>query len=140
MSTIDTAVARLQALALQVSGIKAAPSYPVEDATVLPLAIAHISSGEGSAQDATFAKLIYTVSVDFHVSRVSLKNAYTQLDAIIPAYHKLLAGDPTLAGAVDTIIFPVTVNVAPAEWDSVITEAAFFSVTFKTLEAPTAST
>lgn len=140
MSTIDNAVLRLQALALQVSGIKAAPNYPVEDATVLPLAIAHISSGEGSAQDATFCKLLYTISVDFHVSRISLKQAYKELDAIIPAYHKLLAGDPTLGGAVDTIIFPVPVQVAPAEWDSVITEAAFFTVQIKSLEAPTAST
>ena len=138
-SIIDDAVARLQyhALALTSETVRGAPSYPTEDASVLPLAITHIANGTGSVDDATTARLLLTVNVDFHVSRVSMKSAYTQLNNIIPEYLKRLAGDPTLNGKVDTIVFPVTFAVMPAQWDRVVTQMASFSVPLKFRETPT---
>jgi hypothetical protein len=139
MSIIDDAVARLQyhALAITSTTVRGAPSYPVEDATVLPLAIAYISEGTGSADDSTTARLLLTVKVDFHVSRMSMKSAYTELNNIIPEYLRRLAGDPTLNGKVDTIIFPVTFAVMPAQWDRVVTQMASFSVPLKFRDTPT---
>jgi len=138
MSIIDDAVLKLQthALALATVKVRAAPSYPVEDATVLPLAIAHIMEGSGQADEATTARLLLTVGVDFHVNRTSMKGAYTTLDLIIPEFLKRLAGDPTLGATVDTIVFPVTFTVTPAQWDSVVTQAVFFRVPLKFREDP----
>ena len=138
-SIIDDAVARLQyhALALTSETVRGAPSYPTEDASVLPLAITYIANGTGSVDDATTARLLLTVNVDFHVSRVSMKSAYTQLNNIIPEYLKRLAGDPTLNGKVDTIVFPVTFQVMPAQWDRLTTQMASFSIPCKFRETPT---
>lgn len=138
MSIIDDAILRLQTHALAISSVtvRAAPSHPVEDAAVLPLAIAHIVEGSGQADDATTARLLLTVGVDFHVSRVSLKGAYSDLDKIIPEYLQRLAGDPTLGGYVDTIIFPVTFTVAPAMWDREVTQMASFRIPLKFREVP----
>ena len=139
MSIIDDAVQRLQTIALAITSetVRGAPSYPVEDASVLPLAIAHIASGSGQADEATTARLLLTVNVDFHVSRVSMKSAYTQLNNIIPEFLRRLAGDPTLNGNVDSIVFPVTFNVSAAQWDRVVTQMASFAVPLKFRETPT---
>ena len=138
MSIIDDAVLKLQthALALSTVTVRAAPSYPVEDAAVLPLAIAHIIDGSGQADEASTARLLLTVGVDFHVNRTTMKGAYTALDLIIPEFLRRLAGDPTLGSTVDTIVFPVTFTVTPAQWDSVVTQAVFFRVPLKFREDP----
>lgn len=138
MSVVDTAITRLQAIALSCTSvtIKAAPVTPPEDASILPLAIAHIMSGSGQADNATTARLLLTVNVDFHFSSVTLKSAYQQIDAIIPEYLQRLAGDPTLAGSVETINFPVNVRVQPATWNDVVTEMVTFEIPLKFLETP----
>lgn len=136
-TNIDSAIKQLQVHALNITGIKAAPDYPVSDAAVLPMSIAYITEGEGMPNEATFTKELYTINVDFHVARISLKQAYTELNAIIPAYMRKLAGDPTLAGAVDTVVFPARVTVSPAQWDNVVTLMAQFSIQVKVLGTPT---
>lgn len=137
MSSIDNAINALQAHALEISGIKAAPQKPVSDAGVLPIAIAYISDGNATPSEASFTREFYTLNVDFHVARISLSQAYTQLNAIIPAYFRKLSGDPTLGGAVDTIVFPASVTVSPTQWDNVVTQMAQFSIQVKVLGTPT---
>jgi len=140
MSIIDDAIARLQyhALAISSEHVRGAPSYPVDDASVLPLSIAYIASGTGSIDDSTTARLLLTVNVDFHVNRtVSMKSAYTQLNNIIPEFLRRLAGDPTLNAKVDTIVFPVSFSVMPAQWDAVTTQMASFTIPLKFRETPT---
>jgi hypothetical protein len=70
------------------------------------------------------------------VDRLSIKSAYTQLDLIIPEFLKRLAGDPTLGGTVDTIVFPVSFSVQPAQWDKVVTQMVSFKVPVKYREGP----
>ena len=133
MSIINTAIIKLQqhALALATEKIKGAPDRPVEDAAMLPLSIAHIMEGTGQADEATTARLLLTVGVDIHVSRSPMKLAYGQLDNIIPEYLRRLAGDPTLGGTVQTIVFPVEFTVRPAQWDTVVTQMVSFRITLK---------
>lgn len=137
MSIIDDAIVKLQAhaLALTTVTVRGAPSYPCEDASVLPLAVAHIVEGTGQADEATTCRMLLTVGVDFHVSRVSLKSAYTQLDLIIPEFLKRLAADPTLGATVDTIVFPVSFTVSATQWDRVETQMAGFRIQLKFRES-----
>jgi hypothetical protein len=140
MSVVDSAISRLAALALACSSsdvtIKFAPEKPVDDATTLPLVISHIISGQGVASNSTTLQFEPVIAVDFHFSRISLRQAYTEINAVVPAYMNRLAGDPTLSGSVDTIQFPVTYEVTPADWDKVTTQMLRFSVSVKTLETP----
>jgi hypothetical protein len=139
MSIVDTAITRLQAIAMACTDvtIKAAPDKMSEDAFMLPMSLCYISGGTGSVDDRTTARLLLTVNVDIHFSRLSLKQSYTQMQALIPEYLKRLAGDPTLAGSVDTINFPVTVLVSPYEWNLVVTEMVRFIIPLKFLQTPT---
>jgi len=138
MSAIDNAIAILQdhALASTDLTIKAAPDYPVSSAGALPMAIAHLSAGAGTAMDASSVMLLANVNVDFHFSRTSMKLAYTQIQACAVEYLQRISGDPTLGGTVDTIVFPVTFEVLPTEWDSVPTQMLQFTIPLKTLETP----
>lgn len=138
MSVIDDAISRLQAIALACTSetIKEAPDYPPEDAAILPMAVAYIASGTGQADNATDVRLLLTVNVDIHFNRISMKSAYRQINNIIPEYLERLAGDPTLDGNVDTIVFPVSFDVGPSEWDKLITQCVTFTVPLKFLEDP----
>jgi len=138
--SIANAVERLQAIAGQVTGVKHAPQYPVEDALTLPLCIAHLTGGESTMDDATQYRHFANLSADFHVSRISLRQAYSQIGAIADEFTARLAGDPTLAGNVDTIVFPIQYTVSPAEWDRVTTQMISFTVRVKTMSIPQAST
>ena len=132
MSDIDNAIARLQDLALACTDIKHAPDYPVEDASVLPIAIAHVRNGNFSADDATAYRALDVINVDVHFARMFMKDTYTRINRFVPEFQSRLAGDPTLNGTVNTIVFPATYDVAPAQWDSVTTQMVQFSITVKT--------
>lgn len=135
---IDNALARLQTIAKACTSvvIRLAPDHPISDASMLPLSIAHLVEGSGQADTATDVRLLVTANVDVHFSRQSMKDVYQKIDAFAVEYLRRLSGDPTLGGAVDTIIFPVTFSVSPAVWDSVETQMLSFVVQFKELTSP----
>ena len=143
MSLIDDAIVKIQTIPLPCqynsSGdtVRSAPSYPAESADVMPLAITYIAEGSAQADDVTTARLLYTINTDFHVSRISMKSAYSQLDTIIPDFCRRLAGDPTLTATVDTIVFPVTFTVGPAQCDAAVTQMASFQIPIKIISTPT---
>ena len=137
-SAIDNAIARLQDIVQSCTDvdINNAPDYPIEDATALPLSIAHITGGQGTGNNASTVQLDLSLSVDVHFARVNIKKAYQDINLIIPEFLRRLGGDPTLNGTVDTIQFPVLVAVSPAQWDTVITQMVSFTVLIKAFEAP----
>lgn len=134
---IDNVINALQSMALACTGvaIKRAPKYPVEDASALPFSVAHLTDGTASADNAATCRLLTTIAVDFHFSRINLANAYKQIDALAYEYSKRLAGNPTLGGTVDTIVFPVSYSVAAAEWDKITTIMLRFTIPIKSLES-----
>jgi hypothetical protein len=142
-NAIDNAIARLQDLALSCTSviIKAAPDYPVEDASILPMSIAYFYNGTIESGDAsTVAFLPTVINVDFYFSRVSLKQAYQQSDAIYFEYGCKLKGDPTLNGKVDTIIFPIQIMSRAMEWNKIAVQMLRFSIPVKIIDTPQVST
>jgi hypothetical protein len=131
MSIVDTAILRIQALAIACDGIKAAPAYPTDDAGVLPLAIAHVGGGTATAMNKTDAKLMMDIMIDVHFDRQILRLTYQKIDTFIPEFLLRLAGDPTLATAVSTIVYPVTFSVTPTQWDNIITQMVSFTIPVK---------
>lgn len=141
MSVIDNAIARIQDIALQCTGIHNAPDYPVEDATALPLVITHIVEGDGYAMNADVVQMDLVVNADFHFARVNIKDCYKKIDTLIPEFLQRLGGaEATLNSTIDTIQYPITFTVAPAQWDAVITQMVSFVIPFKVLTTPTTNT
>lgn len=139
MSHIDTAIARLQDIIQSCTDtvIKNAPDYPVSDAGVLPICIAHVGSGEAQATDGTMTRFMTNIYIDVHFPRLSLRDVYKAIDAIAIEFPRRLHGDPTLNNAVTTVVFPVTWNdPTPTRWDNVTTHMLRFTVKVKHLETP----
>lgn len=141
--TLPGAISRLQSLALQSSSdLSNAPDYPPDAPATLPFCVAYLKSGTGSAGDDSYTRLLYTIGVDFHVSRQVIKHAHQQLGTFVQAFHNRLAGDPTLAGNIDSIDWtnsaaPFTVRFAT--YNKTPTIAAMFDIVIKILDTPLAS-
>ena len=136
--TIDTAIQRIQTLALASSSdMKLAPDKPITNAATLPISLAHIGSGQATAANSTTNVFIPNIMVSFYFNPSWLKTALTQIDTVVPAFSNRLAGDPTLNGTVDTIVFPVTwTDPAPAELGGIDCLMVEFTIPIKTLETP----
>ena len=143
MSIIDTTVQRIQTIAKATAfdgtkTVKNAPDYPTDDASILPLAITHLSGGSITQVNATDTKLIVNIMTEVHFDRNVLRLTYQKIDTFVPDFIKRLGGDPTLSSSASTIIYPVTFTVGPAEWDSIITQMVAFTIPVKfNLLAPT---
>lgn len=133
--TLTAAKQRLQTLMLACSSsdvtIRYAPDNPVTSADVLPLSIAHLASGEGTADNATTVRVLPTIQMDVHFPRAFLKQVYGEIDVLAISFLQRLGGDPTLNGAVDNIIFPVTFDVSPDTYDNIETQRLRFEVPVK---------
>jgi hypothetical protein len=142
--TLSGAISRLQSLALQSStDLSNAPDYPPDAPATLPFCVAYLKSGTGSAGDDSYTKLLYAIGVDFHVSRQWIQSAHKQLGVFVQAFHNRLAGDPTLAGNVDTIDWtnsPAPFSVRFAQYNKTPTIAAMFDIVVKIMDTPLAST
>lgn len=150
MSSIDDAIARIQAIALELTTVQinSAPDYPIETLDPLPMAISYLTSGTLYFVNSTTQKNFPTINVEFHFSRLNLRQANQQVNAVAIEFPQRLAGDPTLNSTVDTIVAtqnqplnyvrrPFTWREQSASQPSLITDMLMFTVPVKLLKEPT---
>lgn len=138
--TLVTAVARVQAIARQCTGVSTAPAQPPENVEILPVSIAWPESGELTGNDATYSRGQHVIRCEMHMPRDILQTAVSRLTTWAEQFPKLLAGDPTLDGAVTTIVFPVTYSVQSIQWGNTPTLALVWAIPVKILAATTTPT
>jgi hypothetical protein len=135
-NAIDNAAARIQDIVLQMSSItiKSAPDYPVENADPFPFVATFAASGEfygGSVVLKNFPVL----NVEFHFSRVNIKQMQQQINAVAYEFPRRIAGDPTLNGTVETVVMTeesrISYTSADAEWAGVKAKALVFQLPVK---------
>ena len=138
MSKIDDAIARIQDIVLSSTDltIKAAPDWPTESLSMMPLAITHIGSGSGSQDNATTTRFVLNLKTDVYFDVHVLKLAYQSIDKFIPEFIKRLGGDPTLNGTVQNIVFPIEFVVEGSEFNTVPAILVSFNIPVKVLENP----
>jgi len=143
---LDNAISRVQQIALATSlsstdaSVKSAPDYPIENIDPLPMAISYLGGGEFNMVSATMHKNFPTIHVEFHFSRMSLKYAYQDINAVALDFPARLADDPTLNGNVQTILAgrdtPIGYTVRPFDWGKVVTQMMLFVIPVKLLNTP----
>lgn len=148
MSAIDNAIAKLQdhVQACTTVAFKSAQDYPTDNVEPFPCSVAFIGGGQFNFTNATVHINFPVISLELHFSRVNLKQAYQQIDAIAIELPKRLAKDPTLGGTIDTIIAsrdnPITYEVRPFQWTPqgvtpiITSQMLKFNIPVKTLQAP----
>ena len=158
MSSIDSAVARIQDIALALTTIPpsgtiilSAPDYPIEAPPSFPACSSYLGGGEFMLTNATIHHNFPMIVTEFHFSRVNLKQAYQQIHAVAIEFPQRLAGDPTLTGIVQTIVggqdSRITYTVRPFIWrEQTPTQPGFasqmlaFSIPIKLLKVPLPTT
>lgn len=148
MSAIDNAIARVQDIVQACTTVtfKSAPDYPVENIEPFPCSICYIEGGTFHLTNKTVHHNFPTLALELHFSRVNLKQAYQQINAIAIEFPRRLAGDPTLNSTITTIVStpdsPVAYEVRPFFWTpqgvqpQVVTMMLKFTIPIKTLQAP----
>lgn len=149
MSAIDNAIARLMNIAASCTTVtfKSAPDYPVDNVEPFPCAIGYVTGGEFTLTNRTLHHNFPSIALECHFSRLNVKQAYQQINAIAIELPKRLAADPTLNSSVETILAtpdrPVTYEVRPFLWQpkadgqaQVVSIMLKFTIPVKTLQAP----
>ena len=101
--TLQSAIEDVQGTISAISGIRAAPNYPPEDATAYPFVVAYAGEGEfRTGEPAGMLKYLGSIIVDLHVARKDLpRDARSAM-----AYHETIPNDiledTTLGGTVST--------------------------------------
>jgi hypothetical protein len=136
-NAIDNAVVRVQDIVLQMSSItiKSAPDYPIENADPCPFVATYAGSGEFYAGNGTMLKNFPVLNVEFHFSRVNIKQMQQQINAVAYEFPRRIAGDPTLNGTVETVVMTeerrIPYTVAPFEWANTATQRLLFQLPLK---------
>lgn len=140
-NAIDTATARIQDIVLAMTGItiKSAPDYPVENADPFPFVASYANAGEFNVPSKGWLTNFPVIAVEFHLSRVNIKQMQQQINAICYEFPQRLAADPTLNGTIDTIRFPVAYTVEPFAWGQVVSQRVLFTLPVKILETAQAT-
>ena len=149
-NAIDNAIARLQDISQAITSviIKSAPDYPIENVDPLPMSITYLAGGRAQALNASTLILFPQVNVEFHFSRLNLKQAYTQINSVALEFSQRLSGDPTLNGKVDTIFTSedgtLNYTVRPFNWGKpagsnvdLYTQMLMFEINMKIVSTPT---
>lgn len=160
MSSIDDAIARVQDIAQALSTLTDVngtsitlanvADYPTENIPPFPACISYLGGGEFMLTNASVHHNFPMINVEFHLSRLNIKQSYMQVNQIAIEFPQRLAGDPTLNGKVVTIVggsenrIPYTVR--PFTWrEQTATQAAvistllLFTIPVKLLKTPTAT-
>jgi hypothetical protein len=142
LNDIDRATARIADLARAMAGItiKSAPDYPVENAEPLPFVVSYPANGSFHATNATVLHNFPVLAVEFHFSRINLREMQKQINTVVYEFPRRLAGDPTLDGNVLTVVMsqdrPIEYTSGPFEWAGVTTHRLLFTVPIKLLPTP----
>lgn len=141
-NAIDNAIARVQDIVGEITGIefKSAPDYPIENADPFPMSIAYVGGGQFYATNATVHHNFPALVVEFHFSRVNLKQTYQQINSVILEFPRRIVADPTLAGNVTTVVMtqdqPIQYSVRPFQFGKVMSQMLMYTIPIKTLQTP----
>lgn len=118
VTTLEAAVAALQALVNAVSGIREAPALLTDVPHVFPCARAYPWEGEWTGMGGEWKKGMQTIALDVHVANRNVKHAVKALYPFADSIGNMLAANPTLSDTVQTIDYPVTWSFRSFTWDT----------------------
>jgi len=133
--SLPGAIARLQTLALTISGIKDAPSTPPESINVFPFVVAYPARGEYITEGSGTTRGLHTIHTEIHYARTLLGAAVTSATSMIETYSDTILADLTLNGTVDTIVLGpdnrLPYEFGRLEWGGIETIGIRFIITVK---------
>lgn len=121
--SLDGARLRLQALALALSGVRAAPDSLPANFTAYPIAITFAGAMNGQRHSAAHSTRLVTLVTEVHIARKDLGRDIKIIQPLMQAFVTAVLADVTLSGNVPSLIgpFPVRARMTPMEYGAVQT-------------------
>jgi hypothetical protein len=132
--TLSGAIDRIQVHAAACTGVNYVPSEPPESLSSLPAVVVWPERGHYMAEASSYIREFHTIVVDFLTPRTLLKYSLTTIITFLGEFSKKIIADPTLAGAVDTVLldsgaFPY--EIVGLTWGAVELQCARMRITVK---------
>lgn len=102
--TVSAAIAKLQAHAIALTGMGAAPTNPSRAEMVYPFAITYDRRGRLLQQSGGWGLDMSTVCTEIHIANQDLSLAITKAEGFKEPFLQRLISDPTLGGTVTSIV------------------------------------
>jgi hypothetical protein len=141
-ANLDNVIARINAIgrALTSVNVRSAADYPTESADPFPMMVSFVGNGQARFVNATMLLIFPEINVEFHFSRTNLRQAQKDINATIIEFPRRLAGDPTLAAAIDTVVSdqgqPISFTQRPAKYGEIASEMLLFVIRVKAVQSP----
>jgi hypothetical protein len=129
---IQDAIEAIQALALQLDGIGAAPDYlDLTAANNGFYSLCFLSNGDLGVEASGQGRDLHVLSVILGWTGGNEKSVEYRAAGKLEAFANLLRADPTLSSAVDTIVFPIPYTINRNSDDNGYKMLATLSITVK---------
>lgn len=130
--TLAAAITQIQVHADACTGVKYAPAAPPETAGALPAVYAYPIEGRIDSLSYDNINSFDVIAVDYVTPRTLLDVAQSNSITFIGEFPKKLVLDPTLSGAVTTIVFSeLSYSVLDATWSTIDVRIVRFRVPIK---------
>lgn len=133
--SLTGAVAYLQTLALEITGIKDAPATPPESANVFPFVVAYPERGDFIGDSYGYETGRHTIITEIHYPRAILGTAVSAATAMIETYADKIIQHTTLNGTVETLMIgrdtTLPYEFGRLEWGGIETIGIRFHITVK---------
>jgi len=100
---LSNAIADLQAKALTLSGIQAAPASPPEAMNQFPFVVCYPKIGDAKFESAGWANYLHTLICEIHIARVLLPTAIALALPYIELFPSKVMSDPKLSNTVQAV-------------------------------------
>lgn len=130
--SVSGAITHLNAKALEISGVRAAPDRAPEEMNIWPFAFTWTPKVDVMRHSGALKRDLWTFRTEFHMPAQDMGRALETLTTIMQQFAEKVVGDVTLGGNVDTGANPVG-QIGPSQYAGVQTFAAVFDVTAKVI-------
>lgn len=126
---IQSAIAGIQDVVKAISGIRSAPDYAPDIASVLPMAITYPENGEYNHFTGGSYTALHNIVIEVHYPRTDLVKAIKSSIDMIDAIPAALIADPTCNGSIQTFK-NITYTYGSMTWGEGANNLTTFGVRF----------
>lgn len=123
--SLQDAITQLQTIIGELDGIRQAPTTAPDKITQFPFAVAYPGGGSFDLRSSGWYKGLHTIILEVHIARKDLPRDIATAMPFIELIPAALDANPTLNGAVDTIVSPITYQFQELGWEGDVLTLGF---------------
>ena len=108
ITTLEAAIAQVRVYALALTGMRVTTAVPTDSIPVTPACIVYAGADAWETLPGAWKKGLCTILCEIMVPHKNLARDYAALSPYGELFANKILANPTLAGTVNTVVFPIT--------------------------------